>query len=325
MPVLHHYGRVVDCAHHAKTYKRGKYMVTINPDGSIKVKHGDWLTKYSAAVYGDFFHVDAFQRKSRSGTFVRVHNPNLIFAGEVVYHIPTATHEPNWLPTDTTFTRTPLSERDKRDLILAHIKGHFDLKGDGVEFAERLAFGAHTATEAAELAEALECLSESVGEGASLAGIVLFPIDAALDIFNSWETGYRHYGMRAVAYGITSWAWNDAPPPPPSWIHNKIPPSALNSITSREEEEAVRNDNYQTQRSREAWIDGCQAGRDGQDKVVAKNHLKKDEYQILLQGIGNWDRNGLVKELLKKLGDELGFGWERASFDHLPTPNYPNV
>lgn len=34
-------------------------------DGAIHVKHGDWLSKYSAAMYNDFTHVHEFGRMDR--------------------------------------------------------------------------------------------------------------------------------------------------------------------------------------------------------------------------------------------------------------------
>ena len=44
------------------TYKYGKYSVTVGTDGSIRVKAGDWLSKYSAAIYGNFWTLDIFPR-----------------------------------------------------------------------------------------------------------------------------------------------------------------------------------------------------------------------------------------------------------------------
>jgi hypothetical protein len=34
-----------------KTYTDWRYSVTMRTDGAIHVKHGDWLSKYSAAMY----------------------------------------------------------------------------------------------------------------------------------------------------------------------------------------------------------------------------------------------------------------------------------
>jgi hypothetical protein len=61
------------------------FKVTVNADRSIKVKQGDWLSKYSMAIYGDFDHIDKFQKKNGS-LYVKVTDKALITAGETLYH-----------------------------------------------------------------------------------------------------------------------------------------------------------------------------------------------------------------------------------------------
>src|ERR1044072_142092 len=48
-----------------KTYVRGwrgRYKVTVGQDGRIFGRYGEWLSKYSAAIYGDYIHVYDFGR-----------------------------------------------------------------------------------------------------------------------------------------------------------------------------------------------------------------------------------------------------------------------
>jgi hypothetical protein len=61
------------------------FKVTINADRSIKVRQGDWLSKYSMAIYGDFDHVDKFRKKDGS-VYVKVTDKDLIKTGEILYH-----------------------------------------------------------------------------------------------------------------------------------------------------------------------------------------------------------------------------------------------
>ena len=76
-----------------KTYTNWRYSVTLQmPDGAIEVKHGDWLAKYSAAMYNDFTRIHEFGRMDKSGSVEKILNVNHIFAGEIVYHIPTYSH-----------------------------------------------------------------------------------------------------------------------------------------------------------------------------------------------------------------------------------------
>jgi hypothetical protein len=66
--MLHHHGHTIDLGS-GTTYKRGKYSVSVGNDGSIFVRPGDWLTKYSAAIYGNFWTIDGFCRTSLATTF----------------------------------------------------------------------------------------------------------------------------------------------------------------------------------------------------------------------------------------------------------------
>jgi hypothetical protein len=67
----------------------GSFRVSIGDDGRILVKHGDWLSKYSAAMYqGDTKHVNEFGRL-KNGKMQPISNVDLILAGETIYHIPT--------------------------------------------------------------------------------------------------------------------------------------------------------------------------------------------------------------------------------------------
>ena len=52
------------------------------PEGAIEVKHGDWLSKYSAALYNDLTRIDEFGRIDKSGSLQNILNVNHIFAGE---------------------------------------------------------------------------------------------------------------------------------------------------------------------------------------------------------------------------------------------------
>lgn len=66
-------------------YSSGGHSVTVWLDGSIKVKSGDSLSKYSMAIYGDFKNMDRFRRPD-GRTFKPIENLNVIYANETLYH-----------------------------------------------------------------------------------------------------------------------------------------------------------------------------------------------------------------------------------------------
>lgn len=69
-----------------RTYSQGGYDVTIHADRSIGVRPGDWLSKYSMAIYGNFGHIDEFWRQDDEGLFYEIDNKDLIDSGETLYH-----------------------------------------------------------------------------------------------------------------------------------------------------------------------------------------------------------------------------------------------
>ncbi|HUL09218.1 MAG TPA: hypothetical protein VLV76_23005 [Candidatus Acidoferrum sp.] len=81
-----------------KTFHNGGYDVTVNADRSIRVRPGDWLSKYSMAVYGDFKHVDCFMKKVGDDLYRPLDNPDLINVGQIVYHPERLPGEPKSSP-----------------------------------------------------------------------------------------------------------------------------------------------------------------------------------------------------------------------------------
>ncbi|TXL72922.1 hypothetical protein FHP25_23345 [Vineibacter terrae] len=83
------------------TFEGGGYEVTINVDRSILVRQGDWLSKYSMAIYGDFNHIRKFKEKIGTNLYRDVPNPNLIRTGATLYH-------PDPLPDEAPVNGTPV-------------------------------------------------------------------------------------------------------------------------------------------------------------------------------------------------------------------------
>jgi hypothetical protein len=88
----------------AGTHSYGSFSVTVAADGAIKVRPGDWLSKYSQALHnGDVTRISEYARMS-GGKLVAIDNPDLILAGETLYHLPThayhqaaaGSHEPRF-------------------------------------------------------------------------------------------------------------------------------------------------------------------------------------------------------------------------------------
>jgi RHS repeat-associated protein len=72
-------------------YSYGGYSVDVAPDDSIKVQKGDWLSKYSAAIYhGDTGHNGEFYRQGKDKGLIQIapEERDHIKEGETIYWKP---------------------------------------------------------------------------------------------------------------------------------------------------------------------------------------------------------------------------------------------
>lgn len=301
--------------------RNGKYHVQVAEDGAIRVKPGDWLSKYSAAIHNNFWAIREFARRDASGRFVAIRNPNRIYAGETIYHLPSVPRtaiatfdtgsefDPPRLP--------PMPEEERKKLILEHLEGEFDLRGEHLEILEKLAHYVHSAADFAEAGEAIahifvhvpEALAAGV-EYFSLLGAAAFPIMATIQWINANEFGYRLLGFRAVAYGITAWAFNDPVPAPPGWIRTNYIVSGLGKDVPA---------------AHRAWNASAHAAIRHMGEMATKRDMRKEHLQLLFRAMVDEDRNKLVKEIMEGIAKkELRAGTSEIGMFWSPEPNYPN-
>lgn len=72
-------------------YERGGYSVEVADNGEIRVKPGDWLSKYSYAMFGNYTTLNDYVRPdpvSPSG-WKPITNKDLVRAGEILLYKPT--------------------------------------------------------------------------------------------------------------------------------------------------------------------------------------------------------------------------------------------
>ena len=68
------------------TFTGHGYQVTVNADRTIVVKPGDWLSKYTMAIWGDFTkeHLNAFMVK-QGASYGSITDKDLIKVGDTLY------------------------------------------------------------------------------------------------------------------------------------------------------------------------------------------------------------------------------------------------
>lgn len=281
-----------------RTYRNGPYSVTVAGDGAIQVKQGDWLSKYSAAIHNDFFHIHEYARRTPAGQLEPLADPNRIRAGETLYHLPTVYS--SFSPTVIVGRRPPpppaLSPAEKKRIIVAALKRDYSIPGENLPLLSKAIDAAGYAENAIALAEIAGLVAEggliaSVGTGLTIAGVVLFPIGAGISLVDAMESGEKLYAMRGICYATTAWAFGE-PVPPGS-------PRVLRNIRQM----------YDTARHERAWREASDAAIRKLEADVARaapgSSTAKGTLQTLLQAIADRDRKKLSLLLMKGMEPEL--------------------
>src|SRR5215468_9943354 len=202
-------GRIVS----TKTYQSFPYKVTIEHDGAIRVKHGDWLSKYSAAMYNNFNGIHEFARKGRDGKLRRIPNPNLIYAGETIYHVPTYKYAHPMRMDQVEMVATPWSDDEIEANIVKALNQEHQFSGEPLHVLTEAVHILHKTADYADGAVLLGEMTEILAEGTALASAtgliaaVLTPIMVGLSILDANDTDRRIAACQAIGYALTAWAF----------------------------------------------------------------------------------------------------------------------
>ena len=307
-----------------RTYSNSLYSVTMTREGAIEVTHGDWLSKYSSAMYNDFIHIHEFARMDQSGKLKRIEGRyalNHIYAGETLYHIPSYKQAHPMKMDEIDVQASPLSDEEEEQIIKATLKDEYDLKGEQLEWLvdiDHYYHGVHTGLEIGELiADSAGWIAEetalagTVATGMLALGLIagaLTSIGIGIEILNANDTDRKLAGMQAIGYAITAWAFDRSIPGFPAQLRQHF--MAFPGITG-------------IQRVEPAWDDACDAVvRNLEAKVKAKGR-SKESYQVFWRAIGKFDEKTLVRMLMDARAEELR-GVEKDSFLALDPLQYPN-
>jgi hypothetical protein len=353
----------------------GRYEVDVAENGAIKVRHGDWLSKYSAAIYGTYWNVQVFARKDRRGRLVPVANPNLIHMGEIIYHLPTFKASTKSRPRVqiAAFTRPEvivgrrppgppveeidfddpkeivgrrigsMGEEEKKKLILEHLRGEYHLRGEHWEFINKLADFLHVAGETTEILEVLAQLLpkglvevlphallgvlEGIAEYCPIIGALAFPVAGTIEWVNALEFGQRLVGLRAVAYGVTAWVFDDAVPGPPAWIRANISPGSLQGPRHPKSDyarEAFAAEENKVQDTLKAWNDACHAAYRSMSEELEKKGGDEDDLKSVFRLLAEDKKNTLVRSLMSMITEKYELRGSKRDAFWSPAPDYPN-
>jgi len=309
------------------------YSVDVGDDGAIKVKPGDWLSKYSIAIDGDVSNVDGvYGRKNRKGVVKPIENVNLIYAGEIIYHIPTLEEfrrrrarwavKP-WEPETIigSASESPhLSKGGVEEELDRFTSGDFQLAGEHLAFVDFVGNLLKWINRAGNVAKYLGLLqfiegASKVADGVGDAKLILVPIKAFIAIINCQETLEKIWGLRAAAYATTAWAFDDPIPGPSKGLLEILRDPTTYGTSDRRATEAS---------CRDAWAVSAEAAVAGLEEKVRTRYNQKPYYQGLLRALGGYNRVALADVLLKSLEVHLKAPQDLNALQATYDIKYPN-
>ena len=287
------------------------YSVSIEADGAIRVKQGDWLSKYSAAMYNNFRGIHEFARMGRDGRLHRIQNPNLIRTGETLYHIPTYKHAHPMRMDALAFVASPLSEDQTKKAVVETLKADFDLKGEQLHVVEEAIHILHGVDTAVQIAEIAGLVAEGAA-GASIlavASAALTPVLIGIAILNANDTDRRLAGQQAIGYTLTAWAFGDSIPPFPSTLRASNSQFPGKQVLPRLEG---------------AWTESATATVRNLEAEVIKKKKHKESYQVFWRAMAGDQRKKLARLVMESVAEDIEGSAQQMSFWGLNPDNYPN-
>lgn len=283
-----------------QTYKKGIYGVTVEEKGAITVKQGDWVSKYSAAIYNDFTKLSEFGRKVNGSSIPTViPKPDEIYANETIYHLPDY-----WEQHKPSSPRQKVSPPAKRKLtpaekqiIIATLKSDFHLKGDNWKVVGNVLDYIGTTDNVLAIAEITGALEvgtygAAISGGAAAFGFfatLLSPVGFMRELMNSNESGLKLYGLRAVAYTITAWTYSRPKPTGSNRILARINGLPLSTIA----------------KYKQTWLIVSASAEVSLQNEARKRKMAEDSLKILYRSLSDNNPRVLCQLLMKGLSSKL--------------------
>ena len=150
-----------------------------------------------------------------------------------------------------------------------------------------------------------------MASGASIISIFLIPVSAMLNIIDAYQAGRRMYSYRAIAYALTSWAFN-------KHVHTSSKQILLHAKTGFPRVEAKELTEYD-----KAWKKSSQDAINKINSVALENNIPKDALKAFMRIIADNNEQKLCDILLK--GFEKQFTViEQKVWTSNYTVRYPN-
>lgn len=197
---------------------------------------------------------------------------------------------------------TNQASHNNKQIIEDIISKDLNLKGDNLPLLSLVIDKISRIDNTVALAELIPQVSAIIGDmkllsitasAASVSSIVLFPVGAMLSIINGMESGLRLYGMRAVAYTITAWTYDQMIP--------LSSPTVLRNITAGQ----VRAKAWDIQQRDKAWKTASDSVLQRLNKEIKSKDIEKQTLQLMLKALSDNNMQKLSLSVLKGFENKL--------------------
>jgi predicted RNA-binding protein len=282
-----------------KKYRNGIYHVTVlDKNGTIKVKAGDWISKYSAAIYNDFTRLEEFGRLNGEALPSVIVTSDKIFSGETIYHLADFYGQKNNTkikvsrPTQKTIPK--LTDAEKKKIILDTLQSDFELRGENLKVlssAIDILGKTGDVMSLLEIATALETSATfaTISGNVGLIATLLSPLANIAAVMNAHEAGERMYGLRAVAYTIVAWAFDKPIPQSSPKIMYRLKHDPAESIARR----------------KKAWMNASKSALVALRAEAKKRKVNENSLKLLYRALGQDNAKTLCLSIMKGLESKL--------------------
>ncbi len=301
----------------SKTYSKSGNSLTISDDGSILVKPGDSLSKYSMAIYGNFNHIDEYLRKE-VGMFKPIANVNQIFAGETLYHQPS-------IPSNGTVP--PIIPPSGEKLDVNKIIRESGLPPESYDPIEWMIKDVRKRSAAVSLVGVFIEIG-AIGAANALGSAFLGVLASCYALWKARNHGIRLAGMRGTTYGAVAWAFGHGYPHLPNAMIESLQNNPLND-TQAEIEVYKQNWNQAVSMSQTKLRNYCQSNNLDEELVKKSFQAWSLSYGKSQEPRAEWLSAGLLLDVAEQHfsgNDRMTFlqPWSWYPNDkYAGRPNYP--
>jgi len=195
-----------------------------------------------------------------------------------------------------------ISEIDKKQIITDILGANYSTAGSDYAVISAIIDYVGYVDDAVTIAELLPSISAlmagsstftTIMSGASVAGIILFPVAQMINVINAYNTGHKLYSYRCIAYTVTAWSFNQP-----------IPSGSNRILTNMRTTAPVRTPKVIAEHKL-LWSKTSKLCLSMLENTVKEKKIKKEHLQLVFRALGGGVDRQLCLKILKGYEKDL--------------------